>query len=110
MLAAAIPLALLGIRIGMESTSPNPTTDSPAFESRAHAVIFLGPALLFLSSALVNPRGDSARSSCPSLDRNFTTGVTSKATRSTASPPRAMPSSASTTTASVVERQSTRSS
>ena len=52
-IAAAVPLALLGARVAW---NPQPTpTQIASFESRSLAVIFLGPAMLFLSSALVIP-------------------------------------------------------
>jgi alpha-glucoside transport system permease protein len=52
-LAAIVPLALLGLRLAWND---NPTDRQLArFDNRARAVIFLGPAMLFLFSALVVP-------------------------------------------------------
>ena len=52
-IAAIVPLALLGLRLAWND---NPTDRELArFDNRARAVIFLGPALLFLFSALVVP-------------------------------------------------------
>ena len=52
-IAAIVPLALLGLRLAWNE---NPTDRQLArFDNRARAVIFLGPALLFLFSALVVP-------------------------------------------------------
>jgi len=67
LLAAVIPLALLGVRIGWNH---DPSPDKIAsFEHRAQAAIFLGPALLFLSSALVIPAFRTVFLSL--LDRDF---------------------------------------
>ncbi|NNC80539.1 MAG: sugar ABC transporter permease [Acidimicrobiales bacterium] len=51
--ASIIPLALLGVRIGWRQT-PTPRSLS-VFDNRARAFVFLGPAMLFLFSALVVP-------------------------------------------------------
>ena len=52
-IAAVVPLALLGARL---SWSPPPDGGRLAsFEHRSHAAVFLGPAVLFLSAALVIP-------------------------------------------------------
>jgi len=67
LLSAAIPLALLGVRIAWQP-DPGPT-QLAGFENRAQAFIFLGPALLFLSSALVIPAFRTIFLS--TLDRNF---------------------------------------
>ncbi len=52
-LASIVPLALLGARLAWNQT-PTPRTQA-RFDNRARAVVFLGPAILFLFSALVVP-------------------------------------------------------
>jgi alpha-glucoside transport system permease protein len=66
-LAAAIPLAILGTRIAWND-DPDASRIA-SFENRAQALIFLGPALLFLSSALVIPAFRTIFLS--TLDRDF---------------------------------------
>lgn len=66
-LAAAIPLAILGVRIAWNH-EPD-ASKIAAFENRSQAFIFLGPALLFLSSALVIPAFRTIFLS--TLDRDF---------------------------------------
>lgn len=52
-IAAIVPLVLLGLRLAWNE---NPSDRQlAAFDNRARAVIFLGPAILFLFSALVVP-------------------------------------------------------
>ena len=65
-IAAMIPLALIGTRIAWND---RPSVDQIAtLEERGRAVIFLGPAVLFLSAALVIPALGTIRLSF--LDRN----------------------------------------
>lgn len=52
-LLAIIPLALLGARFGL-GTNPD-IRQAAKFDARARAIIFVGPAVLFLSVALVIP-------------------------------------------------------
>jgi len=66
-LAAAVPLALLGARLGW---TQRPTgVDVASFQHKAQAFLFLGPALLFLTAGLVIPAIRTILLSL--LDRNF---------------------------------------
>lgn len=96
-LAAAVPLAILGIRIAW-NRRPD-ATHIATFENRAQTFIFLGPALLFLSSALVIPAFRRSEASSYQRSPATSTAAISRATRSTGSTPKVMLSSASTTTA-----------
>lgn len=51
--AAIIPLVAIGVRLGWRE-QPHPSQIA-SFEERGRAILFLGPALLFLSAALVIP-------------------------------------------------------
>ena len=66
-LAAVLPLALLGARLGW--TRAPSRVDVASFQHRAQALLFLGPALLFLTAGLVIPTIRTILLSL--LDRNF---------------------------------------
>ncbi|MGI9607886.1 MAG: carbohydrate ABC transporter permease [Acidimicrobiales bacterium] len=51
--AAIVPLALIGVRLGWNDRPTSRTLSR--FDNRGRAVLFLGPALLFLFAALVIP-------------------------------------------------------